>query len=931
MPSYTQLPDVDNGIIFQIQLVHPWNRPVFRPVSIYLENGMYAGLFRGFKNPESYVPSTLWSDAVWQPINGTLYMNLAPEVVSGDCHILKAGEVLTNTELVWQGEESIAIGCAEKVSTFTMIDGRVGGQTCNYEYLDITPDYLLNPVNPLTTISPGVAAGDALYGSGSVRRGGIIGGCREHDLDPEVYASETGDEIYCEGLMLKKWTQAVVPASNFCGKLRLYIQCIYGSNEVEYSLQNDMTGSPFLSIGDDVPVYYYDPKIPKPVLGGKERLKTLSRGQHMLATVGRHHFLLTGRNSFQINYLYPTGPGRYLQEWMEENGSEPNLDELEAYLLVSSKPTKDIPGNAAAGGADGWSLDWGWNANWNGTQAVRVLLSRNRATGRRVSTVAHLTIDYTANIADILADEYTRKYNAKKAQQKGDTEGFSGMLRWYSTEAYLINIDTPDECVVGDLTEGQWIWIGDDVTVTLQEVQEKNNDEGMLPLSQECMEELAAGFNFNITKVSGGEFIEPLQKDKICTYAPAMGLYYWHMPYHPRAAYTTGKERSPDPPVDGLFPIYAWYNNDDVIQYVRYFHRSANPGDLDNTPPEGICGNGSDFYHAETLTGQPTVSGFTCGTGTVGNSYHGGSAISTGTQTVNGQVWEGYWSGACGGVGIPCDVPHAPSPSNGIPKFWTHWREKAHGTANTIIKTGADADRFVYTAAVIPRSDCEAAWLLHRTTLTATFQVNTSVDKVVVACKTAPIENDEACWGQRRKGDEAKGWLTCGGLYFSVVWGSIDPEGTDKGIEHFGQNNSTEIRGHPEIASKRWGPSCGETVASTRVYPAAEENLSSETTSEYESTFTGKAVYVAKSGKSITPVTGQGTVDSILTGSTWPLNGFTKNLPLRFPYVVSGWVDSYGVAVQDIAVIDAMGLEVPRYPDDWSQYPPGYNKPVGYV
>jgi len=195
----------------------------------------------------------------------------------------------------------------------------------------------------------------------------------------------------------RKITQLAVPACMFSGRLRLFVQCLYGSKSPNYAYSgstkinltfgNDTTGR--IILGYDWP----------------------STAGLYSASDFRYFIIIGGTTTFDFYEITFSDIGTELQTWLVENSGSLTAEELvqhEAYLfgqaklgeLVSSCPITlpvDMPGPIA----------FGWKYNWDGSRASCVLAKEN-CTSNHTTQIAHVDVTF-AN------DEFTVEVTTESA------------------------------------------------------------------------------------------------------------------------------------------------------------------------------------------------------------------------------------------------------------------------------------------------------------------------------------------------------------------------------------------------------------------------------------------------------------------------------------------------------------------------------------
>lgn len=168
----------------------------------------------------------------------------------------------------------------------------------------------------------------------------------------------------------KKRGATLIPASAFTGKMRLYIQALYG--KPTYNADGTEPVRPGIARVDPLFLFMWL-NVHNPPQEGPEHLQTLgidaSTGLFTSPTTGKHWLVQIGNGSTSFIPLRSSKSGEELRKFtVDESLSIEDREHLEAYILAWSFPdtanTITVPG-----GKERVGLGYGWHWNWSGTAA----------------------------------------------------------------------------------------------------------------------------------------------------------------------------------------------------------------------------------------------------------------------------------------------------------------------------------------------------------------------------------------------------------------------------------------------------------------------------------------------------------------------------------------------------------------------------------
>lgn len=929
----------------------PFNRFVYEPDSLYLESGMLKYDMFYFR-PESYQPARWQFNPNFSKVGGRLYLEthlvdgLLVEDYFGRVYRVKGLKFFPMSSE--QNFESKAIGCDPKTDTFTMINPRGEEATCTYTVIPRFKRDEMHP-NPSSLGSlmdyveaQGVFAASAIPPTG--------GGVQERCVKPERTSQDFGDEgnkIYCTNeIMFKKFCRTLFPPSMFSGKLRLYIQSLYGGTAIKYKLEGGMSAFASLYVG-------LHPG--ENVTDRAPRLAVFGRGTHWMFTQNYHHFLINSMN-LAVNPLVPIGKGHMLKRWLQANPEafdQDTRDNIEAYLLSASAPTYTLfPAERPTADLTrhGRGFDFGFNGNWDGSRAVMVA-NKKDGNNYRITSIVTVTVE-CSGLEDVLETELKRKCDSLKldwdVKHEVATYPF-GVYRRYVTEAFYTEIPDPDNpenmkgVFFGDIDDGEWwyaihIAVGDeqaDKKALEEEARSKNRRFGGQPYTEDCLNEIATCFSFAVHAESSEPWMEPLQTDKIFRWDRFYSDYEWVVPCYPRDPYDQCKE-----PVAGEFPVYAWYNRAGEMIIASYYYRKMTAAENEEIPPEGLCGPGHDEESYKRYN-NGIVTGWTVkGANVRGKSYN--YQRRKADMTITSGKWDKEWSVGCGSSF--CDDTSNP-PGGGIGYFWTHWGKSRRGGGNINVDEGSGSQGH-FTFLLIPKDDCQA---LHIGMLEQATEQTHQQQTVLKDCVNAAQSSGIMELGKPKPvGADSWGGLTCKGIYFAKSFGWVAAEGFQDSVGHpqeFATYNwciyypgGSEV-GRFSCNFRKWGPTGKDTGPEVGLTEPKLGTITSNIEKDFV-TVTAKhyGVYINPKGDGYT------TVERSASGTGKDNGEAQENLKidieypelltridLKWPYAGCGPIyNSWSTVNKSGFLCRIFGGDYATIPKDWP-FEAGYIYAVGYV
>ena len=239
-------------------------------------------------------------------------------------------------------------------------------------------------------------------------------------------------------LFAKKLYAAVCPASIFTGKMRLYVQALYGLPLYNYKslakggkrvkssknpvnrpfteLLNETSAAPALMLrpyvaSDD---FKLDPE-GNPTTELNEYTSVLidtSSGVYLDPQTGQHWLIRINNQNVNIYPLISNKCGEALRKHLITEGkveklltSSEDREHLEAYILAWSLPdVKNVQKHPGAAPCGAYSMGYGWHWNWSGTRAD-IVLTESASRGPYDGTMKSQHNSLTVTIRRATAEE----------------------------------------------------------------------------------------------------------------------------------------------------------------------------------------------------------------------------------------------------------------------------------------------------------------------------------------------------------------------------------------------------------------------------------------------------------------------------------------------------------------------------------------------
>lgn len=936
----------------------PFNRIIYEPSGIYLESGFLDLVMFGFYNFKTYTPGKIEINKNITPIVGLMVFNFKrrDSSILGFQNICSFKEIeMTRNFCISEIRESKALNCVKKTNTVIMIDPRGAGKECTTVYIPSIPSKPANIGTSLveqmqyieiqainTTLAETGGSEDLLTGSGLISNF-LSSGFRDTCFDREAVEKEYKgqNKIFCPNdILYKKYCQQKFPPSLYTGKLKLYIQSIYGGNYVDY--RNEQ--------GSFISMLYVGPNFNNIKSQNASRKTVFGRGSHILHTDSLGNYYLINTATWGINPLVPTFQGTLLKRYLRSLNLTPSVykDAYEAYILTTCLPTRISYVKNKPYHTYGQPLDFGWHSNWEGTTLAQVAIKRTD-TKHRVSTL--VTIDISSSgISTLYEEEIARKKEnliLQEERKKLDYVQIPGVYPIYVTNTKVVTVEISagifDHCFSGDIEDGEWSYAvlgynpainSDEYKQAKKESEEKNKSFGGLPYSEQFYLDLPDFFEVSISSERQSEpWQERHQSDKMFVWDTQYQDFRWDVGCDPKT------ERNPSCPQStlGTYPVYCWFSKNGTLQIVNYTNRLAGDVDSDIISPEGICGTGSDSYSSFGYT-NGFISGFVMSTG---NGLTGpNDAISyenKGSMSVIGGSWSRCWEGACG----PSEGCDGNSAEPGIPPlggcfslFFTSWRKWQKGSGNSE-ETKKDSNITHFSCFVVPVNDCEGAFLgITSTSIDSLKTTTKTYNNTLTVAKqesgiVGPFDPNETKWTI----PQMQGWLTCDGLWFCFTWGDVGGcEITTP--EYFsycyqGINLQSISR---KVLARKWGPSGKDTpVAISKVRPSGNPTTVKITTENQISGYF-ESCFIGQDGKKINLSTLSSSSSDLEDPYIPGVGNFYQVLRFidtKWPYAGSGNILDSLQTVQNLKIIHHPH-GITKDPKDFP-YEETATRPVGYV
>jgi len=218
------------------------------------------------------------------------------------------------------------------------------------------------------------------------------------------YTSSTFDWYDNEVIRRIKTIQTRIKPSNFGGKLRLFVQAIYGAKRHDYD-----------SV-DDYPALNY----PLFFQGEQLHYAGTASTSGIFSTSDYRYFLLSVPNNTPAGILYveliPAAGGEEFRQHLITHDGSMSADEIrqiEAYILADCHLSENAGTISVAGAGDciGYEAAYGWHFNWAGDEA-HIILHRDNLPTDQAWHAYHFKLDFslsgdtpTAAISTVFADK----------------------------------------------------------------------------------------------------------------------------------------------------------------------------------------------------------------------------------------------------------------------------------------------------------------------------------------------------------------------------------------------------------------------------------------------------------------------------------------------------------------------------------------------
>jgi len=191
-------------------------------------------------------------------------------------------------------------------------------------------------------------------------------------------------------MYLKKIAAAQVPPSIFTGKMRLYVQSLYGASLAQFK-----DFSPSLTPISAAPWIVYSK--------GDFTLN-LTTNTGIYTSEDHKYFLVTLDGVEQIRITKLTAPPCIdaLRSLIDNENTLPaDKERIEAYILSQSKPDRNVSFLLDAPHQSGWAMGYGWHFNWSGTAAdiVRADIISAAPSGGYKYSSTHYRMTWARNAA----------------------------------------------------------------------------------------------------------------------------------------------------------------------------------------------------------------------------------------------------------------------------------------------------------------------------------------------------------------------------------------------------------------------------------------------------------------------------------------------------------------------------------------------------
>ena len=807
---------------------NPFNRIINDPSLIYLENGALDPGRMASKAEETYFPGKFQPFAEECPYTGQLAItdfieDKNPKICPTPDHLIYPTKALGLANNL----PSYSLGCSVKLKKITVSDPRGTRQVCTLSWV---PQYISPmPFTPSWGIAANFdSANGQMIANGPVMAGNVLNNytrkfCTTVENSDVTFGSdeEEAPKKYCDpSLLIRKWAQTKVPASLFTGKMRMYVQSIYGGLSVKYTLKFDGE-SASVRIGDEPPEGSH-----------ANKRQFAPSGDYGLFTTSTFDYFVIHSGGMFMKML-PNVAGRKLQTYLKlhkDKHTDKEIRALEAYILSTCIPRASVPFKGDrkepfSNSLKGYPIFFNWKQNWKGTEWARVTFT-NAQNGKGMhSTLQKISIELPEEpYAEIEKAEVARKIKSMKDQQKPPwappvpqtdppTEEpppdppYNTVYGKFSLNKGQIftRKDSEDkdlDCYSGDLLNGEWSYhlqkedpknpLNDtDKAAKQKELKETIAKWNELPYHKDYYIAVEEIFIITGTDETEGDINTLWQKDKIFTYNELYRMYEWYI-------MEDGTNNAADHTViNGTAPVYCFYDKKDKLVKIEYTCADADDVPSENFAEAPPCGPGSwtgDSYYFNS----GNVSGFTFNGNAVVAGHSGGFSKSTFSGSNGGGIVPPDFDANCRGY-IGCETYDSQTVWSPFPGWYRYWEKLTWGPF-VHKSSGTSGSAYFSTYLFIPRTDAEAVYMGYIKSQSGDTTTSVSTGKLVVMQEFWNITASGMVERPRPLSDPQV-WSdvfdTCGG--FGFWWFIGKPK-----IREFARHSFFGKPGHSNF--RPWGP-----------------------------------------------------------------------------------------------------------------------------
>lgn len=284
-------------------------------------------------------------------------------------------------------------------------------------------------------------------------------GCKEDDLQKRVTGQSSGGDtetyysptpIFCDqDVQQRKYAQYIMPASVFSGKMREYVQCIYGSRREDYlyveGIGSEISGLLWIESTYHNPYFSASTKFIYTVPSGTDD------------RVDYQHFMLNiSEDGVEVAKMELSDKGEKLRKWLVANPQDTTeTRRVEGYLLSETTLSDSwfIVGDSDDVGASydkGTPLAYGWHFNMAGTEGQKVTHVYDEDEGFYTSTHWKVTVSLSFdnfNPVDYWKDSLNWSFTVEEVEE---TQNYS--LRFLKDLVWIPDLVLPgmDCWITGD-------------------------------------------------------------------------------------------------------------------------------------------------------------------------------------------------------------------------------------------------------------------------------------------------------------------------------------------------------------------------------------------------------------------------------------------------------------------------------------------------